>query len=123
MIDLYYNPSPNPSKVVLFLEEAGLDYRPIPVDALAGEQFSPEFVALNPNSKVPVIVDDGIVVFDSNAILLYLAEKTGLFLPTGTGTGTGTGMDTTRNRPDGETVSRLSVPFGYFPSHHWSEFE
>ena len=83
MIDFYYNLSPNPMKVALMLEEAALAYRAIPIDARRGEQFAPEFVALNPNAKVPVIVDDGIVVFDSNAILLYLAEKTGRFMPAG----------------------------------------
>ena len=81
MLKFYFNGSPNPSKVALFLEEADLPYQPIPVDTRKGEQFKPEFMAINPNSKVPVIVDDGVVVFDSNAILLYLAEKTGKFLP------------------------------------------
>lgn len=81
MLKFYFNGSPNPSKVALFLEEAGLPYQPIPVDTRKGEQFNPEFMAINPNSKVPVIDDDGVVVFDSNAILLYLAEKTGKFLP------------------------------------------
>lgn len=81
MIDFYYNLGPNPMKVALFLEEAGLEYRALPVDMLSGEQFDPAFTRLNPNSKMPVIVDGGAVVFDSNAILLYLAEKTGQFLP------------------------------------------
>ena len=81
MLKFYFNGSPNPSKVALFLEEADLPYQPIPVDTRKGEQFKPEFVTINPNSKVPVIDDDGVVVFDSNAILLYLAEKTGKFLP------------------------------------------
>ncbi len=81
MLKFYFNGSPNPSKVALFLEESGLPYEPIAVDTRVGDQFKPEFVALNPNAKVPVIVDDGKVVFDSNAILLYLAEKTGQFLP------------------------------------------
>ena len=81
MLKFYFNGSPNPSKVALFLEEADLPYQPIPVDTRKGEQFKPGFMAINPNSKVPVIDDDGVVVFDSNAILLYLAEKTGKFLP------------------------------------------
>jgi GST-like protein len=81
MIDFYYNLGPNPMKVALFLEEAGLDYNPVAVDMLKGEQFSAQFTKLNPNSKAPVIVDGDVVVFDSNAILLYLAEKTGQFLP------------------------------------------
>ncbi|WP_158805962.1 MULTISPECIES: glutathione S-transferase family protein [unclassified Acidisoma] len=81
MIRFYYNTAPNPMKVALFLEESGLPYEPIPVDTRKGEQFDPAFAALNPNNKVPCIVDDGVTVFDSNAILLYLAEKTGQFLP------------------------------------------
>ena len=81
MIRFYYSLAPNPMKVALFLEEAGLPYEPIPVDTRKGEQFAPEFTALNPNNKVPVIVDGDATVFDSNAILLYLAEKTGRFLP------------------------------------------
>jgi GSH-dependent disulfide-bond oxidoreductase len=81
MLKFYYNLSPNPTKVALFLEEAGLPYEPVPVEAGKGEQFSPAFVKLNPNSKLPVIVDEGVTVFDSSAILLYLAEKTGKFLP------------------------------------------
>ncbi|MBX9701582.1 MAG: glutathione S-transferase N-terminal domain-containing protein [Acetobacteraceae bacterium] len=80
MITLHYNLSPNPMKVVLALEEMGLPYEAVPVDARKGEQFAPAFLAVNPNGKVPAIVDDGTVVFDSNAILLYLAEKTGRFL-------------------------------------------
>jgi GST-like protein len=81
MLKFYFNGSPNPTKVALFLEEAGLPYEPVPVDTRRGQQFSPEFLAINPNGKVPVVVDNGAVVFDSNAILLYLAEKTGKFLP------------------------------------------
>ncbi|MCK6454567.1 MAG: glutathione S-transferase N-terminal domain-containing protein [Alphaproteobacteria bacterium] len=83
MITLYFNGSPNPSKVALFLEEAGLPYDGVPVDTRKGQQFDPQFLAVNPNAKVPAIVDDGVTVFDSNAILLYLAEKTGKFLPAG----------------------------------------
>jgi GSH-dependent disulfide-bond oxidoreductase len=81
MLKFYFNGSPNPTKVALFLEEAGLAYEPMPIDTRKGDQFKPELVALNPNAKVPVIVDDGVTVFDSNAILLYLAEKHGKFLP------------------------------------------
>ena len=84
MIEFYYNSGPNPMKVALLLEEAGLAYLPKPVDMLKGEQFSPEFLAINPNGKLPAIVDGDVRVFDSNAILLYLAEKTGRFLPAGT---------------------------------------
>lgn len=81
MIKFYYSTAPNPMKVALFLEEAGLEYTPFPVDTRKGEQFRPEFLALNPNGKVPVIVDGDATVFDSNAILLYLGEKTNRFLP------------------------------------------
>ncbi|ATE66171.1 glutathione S-transferase family protein [Rhizorhabdus dicambivorans] len=81
MIEFYYNPGPNPLKVALFLEEAGLDYHLIPVDPVRGEQFTPAFTAINPNNKLPAIVDGDATIFDSNAILLYLAEKTGRFLP------------------------------------------
>ena len=81
MLKFYFNGSPTPNKAALFLEEAGLDYEPVPVDPRAGQQFTPDFLALNPNGKLPVIDDDGVVVFDSNAILLYLAQKTGQFLP------------------------------------------
>lgn len=81
MIHLYFTFAPNPMKVLLLLEETGLAYTPVPIDTRKGEQFAPEFLAINPNAKVPAIVDDGRAVFDSNAILLYLAEKTGQFLP------------------------------------------
>ncbi|MFI5014975.1 MAG: glutathione S-transferase family protein [Hyphomicrobiales bacterium] len=84
MIKFYYHPSPNPAKVALFLEESGLPYEVVPVDTRKGEQFKPEFLAINPNAKTPAIVDGEAVVFDSNAILLYLAEKTGKFLPENT---------------------------------------
>ena len=84
MLKFYFNGSPNPSKVALFLEETGTPFQPMPVDTRKGEQFKPEFLAINPNAKVPVIDDGGVVVRDSNAILLYLAEKTGKFLPPGT---------------------------------------
>jgi GSH-dependent disulfide-bond oxidoreductase len=81
MIKYWFNLSPNPSKVALFLEESGLPYEPIPVDTRRGQQFEPAFTALNPNAKVPVIQDGEAIVFDSNAILLYLGEKTGKFMP------------------------------------------
>src|SRR5215813_13032125 len=81
MLKFYFNGSPNPTKVALFLEESGLPFEPVAVDARKGEQFTPEFLRINPNGKVPAIEDDGTIVFDSNAILLYLAEKTGKFLP------------------------------------------
>jgi len=81
MMKFYYHPSPNPAKVALFLEEAGLPYELVPVDTRRGGQFDPAFLAINPNAKTPAIVDGDATVFDSNAILLYLAEKTGRFLP------------------------------------------
>jgi GST-like protein len=84
MLKFYYSGAPNPTKVALFLEEAGLPYEAIPVDTRKGEQHTPEYKAINPNAKVPAIVDGDAVVFDSNAILLYLAEKTGKFLPPNT---------------------------------------
>src|SRR5258708_34552951 len=83
MIRFYFHPTPNPAKIALFLEEAGLPYEVVPVDTSKGEQHTPEFRAINPNGKVPAIVDtDGpngaeTRVFDSSAILLYLGEKTG----------------------------------------------
>jgi len=80
MLKFYYSLAPNPMKVALFLEEAGLPYEAIAVDTRKGEQHAAAFKAMNPNAKVPVIVDGAATVFDSNAILLYLAEKTGQFL-------------------------------------------
>jgi GSH-dependent disulfide-bond oxidoreductase len=84
MIKFYYHPSPNPAKVALFLEESGLPYELMPVDTRKGEQHSPAYLAINPNAKTPAIVDGDVTVFDSNAVLLYLAEKTGKFLPENT---------------------------------------
>ncbi len=84
MIKFYFSGAPNPTKVALFLEEVGLAYEPIAVDTRKGEQFTPEFLAVNPNGKVPAIVDGDATVFDSNAILLYLAEKTGKLLSANT---------------------------------------
>jgi GST-like protein len=84
MVKFCYHPSPNPAKVALFLEEAGLPYELVPVDTRKGEQHEPAFLAINPNGKTPALVDGDAVVFDRNAILLYLAEKTGRFLPADT---------------------------------------
>ena len=81
MLKFYYSGAPNPTKVALFLEETGMPYEAIPVDTRKGEQHKPEYLAINPNAKLPAIVDSDVTVFDSNAILLYLAEKTGKFLP------------------------------------------
>lgn len=88
MIDLYYCATPNGHKLTMFLEEAGLPYRKIPVDIGKGEQFRPEFLAISPNNKIPALVDhapqDGgepVTLFESGAMLLYLAEKSGTLLP------------------------------------------
>ncbi len=88
MIDLYYWTTPNGHKITMYLEEASLPYKIVPVNISAGDQFKLEFLAISPNNRIPAIVDhepkDGgkpIPVFESGAILLYLAEKTGKFLP------------------------------------------
>jgi GST-like protein len=88
MIDLYYWTTPNGHKITLFLEEAGIEYAVKPVNIGKGEQFDPAFLALSPNNRIPAIVDhdpaDGgepVSVFESGAILLYLAGKTGKFIP------------------------------------------
>src|SRR3974377_495974 len=84
MIKFYYSGAPNPMKVALFLEETGLPYEPIPVDTRKGEQHRPEFLAIHTHATVPPLADGNSTRFDSNAILLYLAEKTGKFLPENT---------------------------------------
>ncbi len=88
MIDVYYWPTPNGWKVTIMLEECGLDYQIIPVDIGGGDQFTADFLRISPNNRMPAIVDrapaDGgepLAVFESGAILEYLAEKTGQFLP------------------------------------------
>ena len=87
MIDLYTAATPNGQKIHIMLEEVGLEYRVVWVRISKGEQFAPAFLEVSPNNKIPAIVDrdgpDGepISVFESGAILLYLAEKTGRFLP------------------------------------------
>jgi GST-like protein len=87
MIDLYYWPTPNGHKVSIFLEETATPYRVVPVNIRKGEQFAPDFLKISPNNRMPAIVDtdgpDGkpISIFESGAILLYLAEKTGKLLP------------------------------------------
>lgn len=88
MIDLYYWPTPNGHKITLFLEEAKLDYRIVPVDIGKGDQFDPAFLKFSPNNRMPAIIDHAptegkkpITVFESGAILLYLAGKTGKFIP------------------------------------------
>jgi GSH-dependent disulfide-bond oxidoreductase len=86
MIDFYTFTTPNGRKVSILLEEVGLPYTSHVIDIRKGDQFTPEFVAINPNSKIPAIVDqdNGLAVFESGAILIYLAEKAGQFLPTET---------------------------------------
>ena len=91
MIDLHYWPTPNGHKITMFLEEAGLDYNIVQVAIGRGDQFKPEFLKIAPNNRMPAIVDhdpvgggDPISVFESGAILLYLAEKTGKFIPADT---------------------------------------
>jgi GST-like protein len=88
MIDLHYWPTPNGKKISIMLEEIGEPYRVVPVNIGRGEQFRPEFLAISPNNRMPAIVDhapkDGgkpISVFESGAILIYLAEKAGKLLP------------------------------------------
>lgn len=81
MLQFYYNTGPNPMKVALLLEETGLEYEAVPVDGRKGDQHKPEYKAINPNAKAPSLVDGGVSIFDSNAILLYLADKTGKFAP------------------------------------------
>jgi GST-like protein len=87
MIDLHYWPTPNGHKVTMFLEEAGLDYTLKPVNIGKGDQFKPDFLAIAPNNRMPAIVDHApagggapVSLFESGAILLYLAEKTGRFI-------------------------------------------
>ncbi|MFE4105581.1 glutathione S-transferase N-terminal domain-containing protein [Almyronema epifaneia] len=85
-IDLYYWPTPNGWKISICLEEMGLAYNPIPVNIMAGDQFQPAFLKISPNNKMPAIVDpegpegQPMALFESGAILLYLADKTGQFL-------------------------------------------
>ena len=87
MIDLHYWTTPNGHKVTIFLEEAGLPYKIVPVNISKGEQFKPEFLAVSPNNRIPAIVDHDVpggplTIFESGAIMTYLAEKTGQFCPT-----------------------------------------
>lgn len=87
MIELYYWATPNGHKITIFLEEAHLDYKIIPVNIAKGEQFNPDFLKISPNNRIPAIIDteptdkkESISIFESGAILLYLAQKTGKFL-------------------------------------------
>ena len=91
MIDVHFSPTPNGWKPVIMLEETGLPYTVVSYDIFNGEHQTPEFAAINPNYKIPALVDHDpigggapLTVFESGAILLYLAEKTGRFMPTDT---------------------------------------
>lgn len=81
MIKFYFHPSPNPLKIALYLEETAQLYELIPVDTRKGEQHHPDFIKINPNAKTPAMLDGEVRVFDSNAMLMYLAEKIGQFVP------------------------------------------
>lgn len=80
MIKLYFSLGPNPEKVAFLLEELGLPYELVPVDTFKGEQHSPAYRAINPNGKTPALIDGETIMFDSTAILLYLAEQQGKLL-------------------------------------------
>ena len=82
MLKFFYNAAPNPMKIALLLEELGLAYEAIPVDTRKGEQFTQEFLAVNPNAKVPAVIDGPVTLFDSNAILLFLADRAKQFVAT-----------------------------------------
>ena len=88
MIDLYYWPTPNGKKVTILLEECGLPYNVVPCNIGRGDQFKPEFLKMNPNHRMPVLVDhdpagggEPIAIFESGAIMMYVAEKLGKFWP------------------------------------------
>lgn len=83
MITLYTSPTPNGWKASVTLEELGLEYSVEPIDLASGAQKAPEFLKINPNGRIPAITDDGFAVFESGAIMIYLAEKAGRLLPTG----------------------------------------
>lgn len=138
-IDFYYHPTPNPSKVALFLEESGLAYRILPIDIAKGEQHDETFRAINPNGKVPAIVDEGIAVLDSSAILLHLARKAGrfngdpsdagqaqllswlMFIASGVGPFTGQAIHFTHYAPAGEAYGAHRYRFE--ADRHWAIVE
>lgn len=135
-IDFYYHPTPNPSKIALFLEESGLDYRIVPIDIARGEQHAPGFRVINPNGKVPALVDDGIAIFDSTAILLHLARKIEtflgdqgeagraalhswlMFIASGIGPFTGQAIHFTHYAPAGQEYA--SQRYRFEAERHWS---
>lgn len=139
MIKFYYHPSPNPEKVALLLEEIGLPYEVVPVDTRRGDQHKPEFLAVNPNAKTPALSDGDAVIFDSNAILLYLAEKTGKFLPkntpalrgellswlmfVATGIGPYSGQAVHFNRFAPEKLAYPIQRYGFEAERHWGIIE
>ena len=139
MLKFYYHPAPNPAKVALMLEEIGLPYEVVPVDTRKGEQFSPAYRAINPNSKTPALEDGDVKVFDSNAILLYLAEKTGRFLPANTpvlrgellswlmfvasGVGPFSGQSVHFNRVAPEPKEYPQKRYAYEAQRHWGILE
>ena len=124
MIDFYYWPTPNGWKVSILLEELGVPYRSVMVDITRGEQFTPEFMAISPNHRMPAIVDhdvdgDPVPVFESGAIMLYLAERHGRFMPTdstgaqGDAGGGSSGRSGTSDRWPGSTaISSTMRPKG-----------
>ena len=88
MIDLHYWPTPNGKKVTILLEELGMPYRVVPCNIGRGDQFTPEFLRINPNNRMPAMVDheplgggEPIAIFESGAIMMYIAEKAGKFYP------------------------------------------
>ena len=91
MIELFYFPTPNGWKITIMLEDCGLPYEVNVVNIVRGEQFKPEFLAISPNNRMPAIIDrdppgggEPVSVFESGAILIYLADKTGKFMPANT---------------------------------------
>lgn len=110
MLKFYYSLAPNPMKVALFLEEAGLPYEPIPVDTRKGEQHAPAYTAINPNGKVPAIVDGSTTVFDGSAILL-------LFTASGVGPFTGQCVHFKRYAP--EPLAYAVNRYDYEAWRHW----
>lgn len=92
MITLYFWPTPNGYKPLILLEELGLSYKLEPVNIMRGEQFEPEFLKISPNNRIPALTDGDVSIFESGAILIYLAEKAKAFLP--------------ENRPENEQESR-----------------
>ncbi|HYZ48628.1 MAG TPA: glutathione S-transferase N-terminal domain-containing protein [Sphingomonas sp.] len=118
MIDFYTAATPNGYKVAIMLEECGLDYTPHFLDLSAQDQKQPDFLAINPNGRIPAIVDDGFPVFESGAILIWLAEKTGRFLPADpNGRSTVVQWVMWQMSGLGPMMGQLNVFKRYFPEH------